>query len=39
MKERYQYLYYDPQFRLPLYEVVFHDSVVTTHQWANGSLK
>jgi hypothetical protein len=39
MKERYQYFYYDPRFRLPLYETVFHDSVVTTHQWANGSLK
>ena len=39
MKEQYQYFYYDPRFRLPLYEVVFHDSVVTTHQWANGSLK
>ncbi|HUU15667.1 MAG TPA: glycoside hydrolase [Sedimentisphaerales bacterium] len=39
MKEEYRYFYYDPQFRLPLYEVVFHDSVVTTHQWANGSLK
>ena len=39
MKERYKYFYYDPKFRLPLYEVVFHDSVVTTHQWANGSLK
>jgi hypothetical protein len=39
MKEQYQYFYYNPRFRLPLYEVVFHDSVVTTHQWANGSLK
>jgi hypothetical protein len=39
MKEPYQYFYYDPRFRLPLYEIVFHDSVVTTHQWANGSLK
>jgi len=39
MKEQYQYFYYDPRFRLPLYEIVFHDSVVTTHQWANGSLK
>jgi len=39
MKERYKYFYYDPKFRLPLYEVVFHDSVVSTHQWANGSLK
>ncbi|MFH1717820.1 MAG: glycoside hydrolase, partial [Planctomycetota bacterium] len=39
MKEQYQYFFYDPRFRLPLYEIVFHDSVVTTHQWANGSLK
>ena len=39
MKEKYQYFYYDPRFRLPLYEIVFHDSVVSTHQWANGSLK
>ena len=39
MKEQYQYFYYDPRFRLPLYETVFHDSVVSTHQWANGSLK
>lgn len=39
MKEKYQYFYYDPRFRLPLYEIVFHDSVVTTHQWANSSLK
>jgi hypothetical protein len=39
MKEEYQYFYYDPRYRLPLYEIVFHDSVVTTHQWANSSLK
>ncbi len=39
MKEKYRYFYYDPRFRLPLYEIVFHDSVVTTHQWANSSLK
>jgi len=39
MKEQYQYFYYDPRFRLPLYETVFHDSVVTTHQWANSSHK
>ncbi|NQT02270.1 MAG: hypothetical protein HQ580_09615 [Planctomycetes bacterium] len=39
MKEKYQYFYYAPRFRLPLYEIVFHDSIVTTHQWANSSLK
>jgi hypothetical protein len=28
-----------PQFRLPLYQVALHDSVVTTHHWEYGSLK
>jgi hypothetical protein len=39
MKEQYQFFYYDPRFRLPLYEIVYHDSVVTTNHWQNGSLK
>ncbi len=39
LKEKYRYLFYDPRFRLPLYEVVFHDSVVTTHHWSRSSLK
>ena len=39
MKEKYQFFYYDPRFRLPLYEIVFHDSVVTTHHWQNASFK
>lgn len=39
LQEKYQYLYYDPRFRLPLYETVFHDSVVSTHHWSNASLK
>ena len=39
LKKEYKYFYYDPRFRLPLYETVFHDSVVTTHWWGNGSLK
>lgn len=39
VKERYEFLYYDPRYRLPLYETVFHDSVVTTHHWQNASLK
>lgn len=29
----------DPRFRLPLYEIALHDSVVTTHHWEYGSLK
>ncbi|MFE0757945.1 glycoside hydrolase [Inquilinus sp. NPDC058860] len=29
----------DPRFRLPLYEIARHDSVVTSHHWEYGSLK
>lgn len=39
MKPVYRRIYADPRFRLPLYETVFHDSVVATHQWGYGSLK
>jgi hypothetical protein len=39
MKETYQFFHYDPRFHLPLYEIVYHDSVITTHSWGNGSLK
>jgi hypothetical protein len=39
MKPEYRRLYADPRFRLPLYETVFHDSVIATHQWGYGSLK
>jgi len=39
LKEQYELLYYDPRYRLPLYETVFHDSVVATHHWRNASLK
>jgi hypothetical protein len=39
LKEAYRYLHFNPRFRLPLYQTVFHDSVVTTHHWSRGSLK
>jgi hypothetical protein len=39
LKEKYRHLYFDPRFRLPLYQTVFHDSVVTTHHWSRASLK
>ena len=39
LKPRYFYLYFEPYFRLPLYQIVFHDSVVTTNHWHSGSLK
>jgi hypothetical protein len=39
LKEQYRYYHFDPRFRLPLFEAVFHDSVVATHHWESGSFK
>ena len=39
LKSKYLYLYFSAHFRLPLYQIVFHDSVVTTNHWLSGSLK
>jgi len=39
LKEKYHRLYYDASNRLPLFEAVFHDSVVATHHWSSPSLK
>ncbi len=39
LKQKYHTFYFDPRFRVPLYETVFHDSVVATHHWGCGSLK
>ena len=39
VKEEYRYIYFEPRFRLPLFEAVFHDSVVATHHWSFASLK
>ncbi len=39
VKEEYRHIYFDPKYRLPLFETVFHDSVVATHHWSWPSLK
>lgn len=39
LKGKYRTPYFDPTVRVPLYETVFHDSVVVTHQWGFPSLK
>ncbi len=39
LKQKHRDIHYDPRYRLPLYQVVFHDSVIATHHWGNGSLK
>lgn len=39
MKPEYRRVYADPRFRIPLYQVALHDSIITTHEWGEGSLK
>ncbi|MGD0262307.1 MAG: glycoside hydrolase [Verrucomicrobiota bacterium] len=39
LKEEYRYIYFEPRFRLPLFQTVFHDSVIATHHWSFASLK
>ena len=39
LKEPFRTVYFDPAMRLPLYQAVFHGSVVTTHHWLFDSLK
>jgi hypothetical protein len=39
LKESYIHLFVDPRFRVPLYETVFHDSVITSAHWSSSHLK
>jgi hypothetical protein len=39
LKPAYRTRYFDPRFRVPLYQTVFNDSLVATHHWGSGSLK
>ena len=39
LKELYRKVHFDPAARLPLYQAVFHDSVITTHHWLFDSMK
>ncbi len=39
LKEPYRTLDFAPQTRLPLYQSVFHGSMITTHHWSYDSLK
>ncbi|WP_300634604.1 glycoside hydrolase [Pseudomonas sp.] len=39
LKASLRTLYFDPTMRLPLYQAVFHGSVITTHHWLFDSLK
>lgn len=39
MKEKYLYCYFDNRFNVPLFQLVYNNSVVTSHHWEMGSLK
>lgn len=39
MKDQYIHIYTDPRYRIPLYEIVYHDSIVISSHWQSGSLK
>ena len=39
LKELYKHIYLDPVYSLPLYKLVYNDSVITTHHWEFSSLK
>ncbi len=39
LKELYRHVYIDPVYSLPLYKMVYNDSVITTHHWEFSSLK
>ncbi|PHV11226.1 glycoside hydrolase [Chitinimonas sp. BJB300] len=39
LKAPYRSVLFDPANRLPLYQAVFHDSIITTHHWGNDNLK
>ncbi|MFD1677947.1 glycoside hydrolase [Alicyclobacillus fodiniaquatilis] len=39
IKPIYQHVFVDPKFNLPLYGMVYHDSIIVTDHWLTGSLK
>ncbi|MEZ9891532.1 glycoside hydrolase [Vibrio lentus] len=39
VKEPYNSLLFSSQYRIPLYQAVFHDEVINTHHWHSDSLK
>ncbi|WP_206918452.1 glycoside hydrolase [Alicyclobacillus suci] len=39
IKQLYYDVFVNPEYNLPLYELVFHDSVIASDHWLSGSLK
>lgn len=39
VKQPYRTLLFAPQYRVPLYQAVFHDEIINSHHWHSDSLK
>ncbi|MFY3771718.1 hypothetical protein AHYW_002235 [Providencia manganoxydans] len=39
LKQPYLTVEFDPRWRLPLYQTVFHDAIISTHHWTFDNLK
>lgn len=39
VKEKYKKIFIDPTYSLPLFRLVYNDSVVSSHQWLWGTFK
>lgn len=39
VKQPYLTVVFDPRYRLPLYQAVFHDAVISSHHWSYDNLK
>ncbi|MGM0641580.1 MAG: glycoside hydrolase [Thermotogota bacterium] len=39
LKERHRTVYFDMRYNVPLYELVYHDSQISSHHWEMGSMK
>lgn len=39
VKEQYKRIFMDTAYTIPLYKLVYNDSVITTHHWLWGTLK
>lgn len=39
MKDLYKELYFNSKYQVPLYRLVFNDSLITSNHWEQGSLK
>lgn len=39
VKEFYKHIYFNPRYRIPLYQTVYHDSIITTHHWHFDTFK